>query len=72
MESEDKQCAGYNWSIRNSYEDQNPQLLPDHPSATELQKVTLMSTAHSNGKCWGKLLGFVVGTGISGKSPPDK
>jgi len=26
--------------------DQNLQLLPGHPSATELQKVTLMSTAH--------------------------
>ena len=60
MESEDKQCAGFNWSIRNSYEDQNLQLLPRHPSATELQKVTLMSTAQSNGKCWSKLLGSVV------------
>ena len=27
--------------------DQNLQLLPGHRSATELQKVTLMSTAHS-------------------------
>jgi hypothetical protein len=26
---------------------QNVQLLPDHPSAIELQKVTLMSTAHN-------------------------
>jgi len=26
--------------------DQNIQLLPGHPSAIELQKVTLMSTAH--------------------------
>jgi hypothetical protein len=26
--------------------DQNLQLLPDHLSATELQKITLMSTAH--------------------------
>ena len=38
--------------------DQNLQLLPGHPSAIELQKITLMSTAHitSFGKCWGKLL----------------
>jgi hypothetical protein len=27
--------------------DQNLQLLPAHLSATELQKITLMSTAHS-------------------------
>ena len=26
--------------------DQNLQLLPGHPSARELQKITLMSTAH--------------------------
>jgi len=26
--------------------DKNLQLLPGHPSATELQKITLMSTAH--------------------------
>jgi len=26
--------------------DQNLQLLPGYPSATELQKITLMSTAH--------------------------
>jgi hypothetical protein len=26
--------------------DQNLQLLPGHPSATELQKIALMSTAH--------------------------
>jgi hypothetical protein len=26
--------------------DQNLQLLPGHPSATELHKITLMSTAH--------------------------
>jgi hypothetical protein len=32
--------------------DQNLQLLPGHPSAKELQ-ITLMSTAHSIGKCWG-------------------
>ena len=27
--------------------DQKLQLLPDHPSAIELQKITLMSTAHN-------------------------
>jgi hypothetical protein len=27
--------------------DQNRQLLPGHPSAIELQKITLMNTAHS-------------------------
>ena len=38
--------------------DLNVQLLASHPSATELQKFTLMRTAHitSLGKCWGKLL----------------
>jgi len=36
--------------------DQKLQLLPGHPSATELQKIALMSTAHSTGKCWGKSL----------------
>jgi hypothetical protein len=33
--------------------DQNLQLLPGHPSAIELQKVTLMSTAHSIRKVLG-------------------
>ena len=38
--------------------DLNMQLLPGHPSAIELQTITLMSTAQitSFGKCWGKLL----------------
>jgi hypothetical protein len=36
--------------------DQNLQLLQGHWSAIELQKITLMSTAHSTGKCWGKSL----------------
>jgi hypothetical protein len=36
--------------------EQNRQLLPGHRSATELQKGTLMSTARSIGKCWGKSL----------------
>jgi len=31
--------------------DQNLQLLPGHPSAIELQKITLISTAHSFVKC---------------------
>jgi len=35
--------------------DQNLQLLLAHLSATELQ-ITLMSTAHSISKCWGKSL----------------
>ena len=35
--------------------DQNLQLLPGHRSATELQNVTLMSTAPSIVKCWGKV-----------------
>ena len=34
--------------------DQNRQLLPSHPSVTELQKVTLMSTAHSIRKVLGQ------------------
>jgi hypothetical protein len=33
---------------------QNLQLLPGHPSAIELQKITLMSTGHISIKCWGK------------------
>jgi len=36
--------------------DQNLQLLPDHSSATDIQKITLMSTAHIIVNCWGKLL----------------
>ena len=42
--------------------DQNRQLLSGHRSAVELQKFTLMSTAHSIGKCWGKPLKSVVET----------
>ena len=35
--------------------DKNLQLLPGHPSAMELQKIALMSTAHiSFVKCWSK------------------
>ena len=34
----------------------NLQLLPGHRSAIELQKVTLMSSAHSIVKSWGKSL----------------
>ena len=33
--------------------DQNLQLLPGQPSATELQKITLMNTAHIIGKVLG-------------------
>jgi hypothetical protein len=33
--------------------DQNLQLLPGHPSAIELQKITLKSTAHTNRKVLG-------------------
>ena len=36
--------------------DQNLQLLPGHLSVIELQKVALISTAQSMGKCWGKWL----------------
>jgi hypothetical protein len=39
---------------------QNRQLPPGHRSARKLQKFTLMSTAHSVGKCWGKPLRSVV------------
>lgn len=35
---------------------QNLQFLPGHSSATELQKVTLISIAHSIDKAWGKSL----------------
>jgi hypothetical protein len=34
--------------------DQNLQLLPDHRSAIELQKTTLMSTTHSNRRVLGE------------------
>ena len=40
--------------------DENLQLLPGHWSATELQQITLMNTAHSSGKCWGTSLWSVV------------
>ena len=36
--------------------DQNLQLFPAHPSAIELQKIGLLSTAHIILKCWGKWL----------------
>jgi hypothetical protein len=36
--------------------DQSLQVLPGHLLAIELQKVTVISTAHSIGKCWGKWL----------------
>jgi hypothetical protein len=35
--------------------DQNIQLLPGHPSATELHKITLMSTAHITGTVLGEI-----------------
>jgi len=35
--------------------DQNLQLLPGHRSAIELQKITLMSTAHSNCRVLGEV-----------------
>jgi hypothetical protein len=41
--------------------DQNHQLLPGHRSATELQKVTLMSTEHIICKLLEAALRFVVG-----------
>ena len=58
VESEDKNCASYNWSITKGLH-HNLQLLPSHLSAIQLQKIPLMSIAHSNGKCWGTLLWFV-------------
>jgi hypothetical protein len=36
--------------------DHNLPLLPGHLSAFELQKITLVSTAHIIVKCWGKSL----------------
>jgi hypothetical protein len=36
--------------------DQNLQLSQGHPSAIELQQITIMSTAHIILKCWGKSL----------------
>ena len=39
-------------TIKNAL-DHNRQLLPDHRSATELQKITLMSTAQSNRRVLG-------------------
>jgi len=48
LESEDKNCASYNWSIRDNQEviGRNLKLLAGHPSAVELQKIALMSTAN--------------------------
>ena len=49
MKTEDKNCASYNWGIRiKKGLEQNLQLLPGHQSATELQTITLISTAQSN------------------------
>jgi len=57
VESEDKNCASYNCSIRNNREgiDQKLQWLPGRPSAIELQKVTLKSTAHIICKVLGRI-----------------
>ena len=40
--------------------DKKIELLSGHRSATELEKVRLMSTAYSTGKCWGKSLWSIV------------
>jgi len=55
FESENKYCANYNRRLRNNNKglDKELQLLPGHLSATELQKVTMMSSAHSNCKVLG-------------------
>jgi hypothetical protein len=45
VESEDKNCASCNWSIKKGL-DQNLHLLPGHWSVIEIQKITLMSTTH--------------------------
>jgi len=49
LENENKNCVSYNWSLSNNNKglDQELQLLPGHLSTTELQKVTMMSSAHS-------------------------
>ena len=55
MESEDKTVPvviGALGTMKKEL-DQNLQLLPGHPSAIELQKVTLMRTAHISHKVLG-------------------
>jgi len=54
--TEDKNCAsiGALGTIKKAF-DQNLQLLPGHWSAIELQKITLMSTAHSNCRVLGEV-----------------
>jgi hypothetical protein len=52
---EDKDCASYNWSIRNNNEGirSEPLVAPLSPSAIVLQTITLMSTAHISHKALG-------------------
>jgi len=52
--------------------DQNLQLLPGHRSATDLQKVALMSTAHSiRYVLGGNRFDLLLRSGFTGKPPPD-
>jgi len=52
--------------------DQNLQLLPGHPSAPELQKITLMSTAHSICKVLGvKRFDLLFRSGFNRRPPPN-
>ena len=52
---EDKDCASYNWSIRNNNEGirSEPLVAPVSLSAIVLQTITLMSTAHISRKVLG-------------------
>jgi len=56
----------------NKGSDQNLQLLPGHPSAMELQKITLMSTAHTSFvKSWGKSLPSLLRSGLTTRLSPN-
>jgi hypothetical protein len=52
--------------------DQKLQLLPGHPSAMELQKVTLMSTVHTPFvKCSVNNFDLLLRSGLNRRPPPN-
>ena len=73
MESEDKSepVIIVALGIITKGSDQNLRLLAARLSATELQKVALMSTAHSTGKCWGNRFDLLLRSAITGTVPTE-
>jgi hypothetical protein len=58
------------WTIKKGI-DEKVQLLPGHLSATELQKITLRSTAHINRKMLGvNHFDLLLRSGLTSRPPP--